>query len=72
MDGFRIVSPFAPTVVRALDGRRYAVAIGSPWIEIPEEMTSGDVHAGWVKPERAPSPPRKPAARRSVGRRRAG
>ncbi len=56
MPDFRIVSPFAPTVIRALDGRRYAIAIGSPWIEIPEEMTVNEVHAGWVKPERRVAP----------------
>lgn len=68
MSDFRIVSPFAPTVVRGLDGKRYAIAIGSPWIEIPEDMTTQQVHAGWVRPERKATP--VAPKRRTVTKRR--
>lgn len=50
---FKIHSYFAPIVFSSVNGKKYAVAIGSPWIEIPNEMTSQDVHAAWVKIEKA-------------------
>jgi hypothetical protein len=52
MSDFKIVSPFAPILFTGIDGRRWAVAMGSPWIEVPDCMTAEDVHAGWQKPEK--------------------
>lgn len=47
---FKIYSHFAPTVFTShLSGKKWAIAIGSPWIEIPSDMTQQEVHAGWVK-----------------------
>ena len=57
---FRIYSQFAPTVFQStIDGKRYAIAMNSKWIEIPEEMTYQDVHEGWVKPEKPEPIPAK-------------
>lgn len=55
---FKIESYWAPTTYTSLiDGQKYAIAIGSPWIPIPDLMTQEEVHNSWVKKEFA-----KPAA----------
>ncbi len=49
---FTITGYFAPTVYLShIDGQKYAICIGAPWIPIPFEMTREDVHARWIKKE---------------------
>ena len=49
-NSFSIESYFAPTtVISTIDGQKYAIAIGSNWIPIPDEMTNQDVHEKWVR-----------------------
>lgn len=67
---FRIHSQFAPTVFQsAVDGKRWAIAIGSPWIEIPAEMTYHDVHERWVKPEK-PKPVEAKIVKKVISRKK--
>ncbi len=49
---FKIYSPFAPTLFTSMSGQKYAIAIGSPWLEVPDEMTLEDVHNSWIKPQK--------------------
>lgn len=49
-DNFKVEGYFAPTVFQSLlDDRRYCLCMGNPWIEIPDEMTTQEVHDRWVK-----------------------
>lgn len=49
---FKIESHWAPTTyVSLLDGQKYAIAIGSHSIPIPDRMNREDVHKGWIKKE---------------------
>lgn len=67
---FRIHSQFAPTVFQsAIDGKRYAIAIGAKWIEIPAEMTYQDVHDRWIKPEK-PKPIEPKIIRKVISRKK--
>ena len=48
MSDFKIEGWFPPiTYISHLTGVKYAIC-GSNWIEIPQEMTSEEVMAGWV------------------------
>jgi hypothetical protein len=51
-DNFKIESYWAPsTFTSPIDNQKYAIAIGSPFIPIPHEMTQQEVHERWVKKE---------------------
>jgi hypothetical protein len=49
---FKVESYWAPTTYTSMiDGQKYAIAIGNPWIPIPDLMTQKEVHNSWVKKE---------------------
>jgi len=49
-DNFKVEGYFAPTVFTSdIDGQKYALCIGNPWIPIPDAMTTQEVHDKWVK-----------------------
>lgn len=49
---FKIESYWAPTTYTSmLDGQKYAIGMGSPWIPIPHAMTQKEVHEKWIKKE---------------------
>lgn len=44
-----IRSAFAPTLfTSAIDGRKWMIAIGQPWIEVPKDTTRTEVHKAWI------------------------
>ena len=51
-DNFKILSYWAPTTFKStIDGQKFAIAIGCPWIPIPNDMTLDEVHERWIKKE---------------------
>lgn len=69
MQEFKIVSPFAPIVFKGLDGRNWAIAMGSPWIEIPSDWTIDDVMSKWEKPKK-PEPVKPKFVKKVVSRKK--
>jgi hypothetical protein len=47
---FKIESYWAPTTfISPIDNQKYAIAMGTPWVPIPHDMTSQEVHDKWIK-----------------------
>lgn len=52
ISNFKIEGFFAPiTYTSHIDGQKFAICIGNPWIPIPDLMTEKDVQKSWVKKE---------------------
>lgn len=57
-DSFKVSGYFAPTTFTSIiDGKKYALCIGSPWLEIPLLMTQQEVHERWIKKDLQTSKP---------------
>ena len=68
-ENFKIISPFAPIVFTGLDGRKWAIAMGSPWIEIPSDFTIDDVMSKWEKPKK-PEPVKPVFVKKVISRKK--